>query len=116
MCVYIAEVLEDAGYICETFSDSLQALERIVSGESRPDLIFSDISMPGIDGIELLRSMGDAVSSAPFVLLSGRYERALAIDALKLGAADYLYKPVRPADVLAMAQKHCLANPTVYAS
>lgn len=110
MCVYIAEVLEDAGYTCETFSDSLQALERIVSGESRPDLIFSDISMPGIDGIELLRSMGNAVSSAPFVLLSGRYERALAIDAMKLGAADYLYKPVRPADVLAMAQKHCLAS------
>ncbi len=110
MCVYIAEVLEDAGYTCETFSDSLQALERIVSGELRPDLIFSDISMPGIDGIELLRSMGDANSAAPFVLLSGRYERALAIDALKFGAADYLYKPVRPADVLAMAQKHCLAS------
>jgi response regulator RpfG family c-di-GMP phosphodiesterase len=110
MCVYIAEVLEDAGYTRETFPDSLQALERIVSGESRPDLIFSDISMPGIDGIELLRSMGNAVSSAPFVLLFGRYERALAIDALKLGAADYLYKPVRPADVLAMAQKHCLAS------
>lgn len=110
MCVYIAEVLEDAGYTCETFSDSLQALERIVSGELRPDLIFSDISMPGIDGIELLRSIGDASSSTPFILLSGRYERALAIDAMKLGAADYLYKPVRPADVLAMARKHCVAS------
>jgi response regulator RpfG family c-di-GMP phosphodiesterase len=110
MCIYIAEVLEDAGYICETFSNSLAALERIVSGGLQPDLIFSDIGMPGMDGIELLRSVGDADSTAPFVLLSGRYERGLAIDALKLGAADYLYKPVRPADVLAMARKHCVAS------
>lgn len=110
MCVYIAEVLEDAGYTCETFSSSLKALDHIVSGGSRPDLIFSDIGMPGMDGIELLRSVGDTNSVAPFVLLSGHYERELAINALKLGAADYLYKPVRPADVLAMAQKHCLAS------
>lgn len=110
MCVYIAEVLEEAGYTCETFSSSLQALDQILSGDSRPDLIFSDIGMPDMDGIELLRSVGDAHSATPFVLLSGRYERELAISALKLGAADYLYKPVRPADVLAMAQKHCRAS------
>ncbi len=110
VCARIAEVLEGAGYTCETFSDSLRALNSILGGYSRPDLIFSDIGMPGMDGLKFLESMGDSASAAPLVLISGQYKARLAMYALRLGAADYLSKPVRPADVLAMADKHCLAG------
>jgi putative nucleotidyltransferase with HDIG domain len=109
-CARISDVLEDAGYICESFSDSLLALESIVSGASRPDLIFSDIGMPGMDGLKFLKSTRETPSAAPLVLVSGQYEKQLAMYALRLGAADYLAKPFLPADVLALAERHCLAG------
>lgn len=108
VCARIAKVLEDAGYSCETFSDSLRALSSILSGASRPDLIFSDIGMPGMDGLKFLESTRQSPPAAPLVLVSGHYEKQLAMYALRLGAADYLAKPFLPADVLALAQKHCL--------
>jgi putative nucleotidyltransferase with HDIG domain len=106
----MAKVLEGAGYSCETFSDSLAALNSIVSGSSRPDLIFSDIGMPGIDGLKFLKSTRETPPAPPLVLVSGQYERQLALYALQWGAADYLAKPFRPADVLALAEKYCVTG------
>lgn len=109
-CARMAEALQGAGYACETFSDSLRALNSILSGASRPDLIFSDIGMPDMDGLEFLQSTRETPPSPPLVLVSGQYEKQIALYALRLGAVDYLAKPFLPADVIALAQKHCLAG------
>jgi HD-GYP domain-containing protein (c-di-GMP phosphodiesterase class II) len=63
-----------------------------------------------MDGLKFLKSVRESRSAAPLVLVSGQYKAQLAIYALRLGAADYLAKPVRPADVLAIAEKHCLTG------
>ena len=110
ICARIADVLQGAGYSCETFVDSLRALDSIVSGRSRPDLIFSDIGMPGMDGLKFLKFSRESAPAAPLVLVSGHYKKQLALYALQLGAVDYLAKPFRPADVLALAERHCLAG------
>ena len=101
----LGEVLEDAGYSCSRVQDGLRALSRLAS-ETRYDLIFSDISMPGLDGIDLLRTVKSVAPVTPVILVSGNYEWELGLDALRLGAADYLYKPVKRAAILEMARKH----------
>lgn len=55
--------------------------------------VLSDIRMPGIDGIELLRRLKAAGASIPVVLMTGHGDVALAVEAMKLGAADFVEKP-----------------------
>ena len=101
----VGDVLDDAGYSCRRVQDGLRALSCLAS-ETEFDLIFSDISMPGLDGIDLLRTVKSVAPVTPVVLVSGNYESELGLDAVRLGAADYLYKPVRRSAILDMARKH----------
>lgn len=64
------------------------------------DCILLDMRMPGSDGIEVLRQLGERKSFAPVVVLTGHGDMALAIDAMKLGAMDFLEKPYEPAQLL----------------
>jgi len=105
----IGGVLDEAGYECIRVEDGLRALSCMAS-EYPFDLVFSDISMPGLDGIDVLRTVKSVTPTMPVVLISGEYEAATGLDALRSGAADYLYKPVRPAAIVEMAQKHLGPN------
>lgn len=82
----------------EYCADGADALEKILSFQ--PDLVLTNIQLPGsIDGIELLRRCRDAGISCAFVVVSRwrRFEYAQSV--LRLGAADYLVKPVDAADL-----------------
>ena len=68
--------------------------------------MLTDIKMPGMTGIELLRNVKELKPEMPVILVSGLYELALAIEALEYGADDYLKKPVRPRDVLNAVGKY----------
>lgn len=59
------------------------------------DLILCDLVMPGIDGIEFLRRLRATGSQVPFVMITGHASVESAVEALRLGATDYLSKPVR---------------------
>lgn len=74
------------------FADSVDALKAIV--ERQPDIVFTDIRMPEINGIELLRQARKAGAGAEFVMISGFAEFAYAQEALREGAADYWLKPI----------------------
>ncbi len=85
------DVLEYEKHEVLDAEDGLSGLEMIKNNKF--DLIFSDIKMPGIDGIELLeRSM--EFTDAPIVMISGHGNIDTAIDAIKKGAFDYLAKPL----------------------
>lgn len=76
--------------VVATFSDPVEALKAIP--ELKPDLLFLDIEMPLVNGMELLRIIGERRTSVIFVTGHEEY----AIQALRLHAADYLLKPVEP--------------------
>ncbi len=103
---YLSSVLRFEGYDCQTFDGSAGALDYLSASSGPADLMLTDIKMPGMTGIELLRSAKQLKPAMPVILVSGLYELALAIEALEYGADDYLKKPVRPRDVLAAVSKY----------
>ncbi|MBL8445917.1 MAG: response regulator [Zoogloeaceae bacterium] len=68
--------------------------------QSPPDLVMCDLRMPGMDGLTVLREIHAAVPGLPVIVISGTGDMADAISALKLGAADFLTKPIEDFAVL----------------
>jgi DNA-binding NtrC family response regulator len=83
-----------AGYSAEVAEDGLAGGKAML--EHPPDLVLSDIHMPFLNGVELLSLMGtdEHTASIPVILLSGQSDGATALKAKRLGAADFLTKPV----------------------
>ena len=107
---YLADVLQYDGYQCRCFSEGLAALSYLNQRNQPADLLLADISMPGMDGIDLLRNVKETNPELPVILVSGLYELAIAVDALQAGADDYLRKPVKPQDVLALVNRYLDPN------
>jgi two-component system phosphate regulon response regulator PhoB len=90
--------LEVEGFAVEEAADGHQALE--VAARSRPDLVVLDITLPAVDGLDVLTSLrrkGDL----PVILVSGRAAEADRLLGLKLGADDYVVKPFSPPELAA---------------
>ena len=84
-------ILEAAGYRCVATSDAREAL-RLLEAE-RPDLLLSDLRMPALDGMEVLRRARAIDPRLPVVLLTAHASLESAVAAVKAGAFDYLAKP-----------------------
>jgi CheY-like chemotaxis protein len=92
--------LSRAGHEVEIANDGVAALK--AASTNRPDIVFLDIRMPDMDGIEVLRNLGSVNStrSIPVVMLSNYDEPALVRQSLSLGAREYLVKAgTNPADL-----------------
>jgi EAL domain-containing protein (putative c-di-GMP-specific phosphodiesterase class I) len=85
------EILIDAGWTVEIASDGAKALE--VLRRSSFDTIFTDIDMPGLDGLQLLRAIRTRDLDVPVVLMTGHPRTETAIEAVEQGALRYLVKP-----------------------
>ncbi|HYM09295.1 MAG TPA: HD domain-containing phosphohydrolase [Bryobacterales bacterium] len=103
---YLSEVLSLEGYECKCFQQSLAALAYLAETAAPPDLVMTDIRMPEVDGLEVLRRVRALSPGLPVILISGVYELATALEAVKSGATDYLFKPAKPAEVLSLVAKH----------
>jgi response regulator RpfG family c-di-GMP phosphodiesterase len=106
MRVYLSETLSAAGYRCRSFHNGSAALGWLVTADESIDLLFSDIDMPGMNGLDLLRTVKTIAPDLPVILVSGMCDLPIARSALRAGASDYLLKPVRPADLLALTARH----------
>ncbi len=95
-------LLDSAGYEVTLFENATSFLEAL------PGLNFgcvvSDVRMPGIDGIELLKRMKTAHSPYPIVIMTGHGDVPLAVEAMKLGAIDFLEKPFEDDRLTAMIE------------
>ena len=102
----IVAYLEDSGF------DILQA-DNGESGlavftECKPDLVLCDLRMPRMDGLALLRKVHEISPETPFIVVSGAGVMADVVEALRLGASDYIIKPIVDLEVLEYAIKRAL--------
>jgi two-component system, NtrC family, response regulator AtoC len=84
--------LAEAGYEAEVAGDGEQALELLP--RLRPDVVFADVRLPGMSGIELLRRIREFDPSIPVIIMTAYGTIEGAVEAVKLGAFDYMKKPV----------------------
>jgi two-component system KDP operon response regulator KdpE len=82
--------LRSRGYEVRTAADGMTALQ--IFAESQPDLVITDLAMPNMDGLELCRQLR-ATSQIPIIVLSAKGEEKTKIEALDLGADDFVTKP-----------------------
>ena len=75
-----------------------QAMEMIQRDD--PDIVISDVVMPGMDGIQLLKEAKAVKADIPFLMISGYPSRSTAVDIMKYGASDYLSKPFTPEELV----------------
>jgi two-component system nitrogen regulation response regulator NtrX len=103
----LAEILRDEGFRPVTASDADEALAAIQ--RDPPDLLLLDIAMPGRDGLELLAEVRDSHPQLPVVMMSGHGTVETAVRATKLGAYDFLEKPLSY-DKLLLCVRHVLES------
>ncbi len=99
MLMSLKATLETAGFKVETASDGEQALAR-VKGGLKPDLIITDINMPRMDGITLIREVRKLLRFTPILTLTTESQQAKRDEAKKLGASGWMVKPVGGADLV----------------
>jgi two-component system KDP operon response regulator KdpE len=94
----LGRALTARDYVVETAADGLEAVARAEG--FRPDLVVLDLNLPGLDGLEVCRRIR-SWSSAPILVLSVREDESDKVEALDLGADDYLTKPFGINELLA---------------
>lgn len=89
-------VIERSGYACHGFTEQSEAMTWL--SENTPALIFLDIQMPGLSGYDMILSIRalPGKSAVPIVMISGMNQSEDVMKAIKLGANDYIVKPLDP--------------------
>ena len=98
MLRYIKTLLEVDDYKVETATTGEEAIEKIDTG-LEPDLVLLDVLMPGIDGLQTLERLRQKQPSTKVVMLSCVSDTRKVVQAMKLGAQDYLTKPFQKAEL-----------------
>jgi two-component system nitrogen regulation response regulator NtrX len=110
----IAEILSEEGYVVKVAADAIEARAARRDGEF--DVILLDIWMPDIDGISLLKEWKESGVAEPVVMMSGHGTVDTAVEATRLGAVDFIEKPVSLAKLLRTVEKALATKRNVGAS
>lgn len=103
---YLRSVLEEHPNLYKVVAEAANGEEAVALGlEQKPDIVFLDIRMPGFDGIEVARRLRVALPSVKIVIVSAYGEFHYAQQAVGLGMAEYLLKPVESEEILTIAAK-----------
>lgn len=107
MRMMIRDILAREGYVIHEAVNGRDAVEKYA--ELRPDLVTMDITMPEMSGLEALRSIREGDPSARVLMVSAMGQQKMIVEALELGAMDFLVKPFQPTKVLETVKK-CLQS------
>jgi len=99
----LCQILNKKGYKTVQSQDGEEAIRHL--GEDRVEIAILDIRMPGISGLDVLSRVRDREISSSIIVLTGHASIDAAVEAMKLGACDYLTKPVDPDRLLLAVQK-----------
>lgn len=97
--------LERTGHRVSTAADGLKALALVEN--DRPDLVITDLNMPRLDGVELIRRLRQEprFQAIPVIVLTARGQDEDHLEAIRSGAVYSLHKPVHPAELLEVVQR-----------
>ncbi|HEV8633368.1 MAG TPA: response regulator [Chloroflexota bacterium] len=96
-------LLASNGYEVVDAPDGETAVE--IYAASQPDAVLLDITMPGMDGLDTLRSIRQLNANARVAMVTGLGQQTIVLEAIKSGAADFIVKPFQPDRVLVALQK-----------
>jgi DNA-binding NtrC family response regulator len=99
----ISQWLALSGFDTETFASAEDAL-RII-GADYPGILVTDVKMPGMDGMQLLRKVKSVDSTLPVIMITGHGDVPMAVEAMRIGAFDFLEKPFNPERMTELAKK-----------
>jgi two-component system, OmpR family, copper resistance phosphate regulon response regulator CusR len=102
IAAFLAKGLRRQGYDVDCAYTGSEALELAVGEQTGPpvDLVMLDLGLPDIDGLDVLRTLRDRGSDVPVIVLTARTEASDKAEAQRLGAVEYLTKPLPFPDVL----------------
>lgn len=104
MRMTIKNCLSKAGY-----SNLIEAADGAIAFETyqqeRPDLVIMDITMPNMDGIKALQAIKTVDADAKVVMCSAMGQESMVVDAIRLGALDFIVKPFKPDRILETVSK-----------
>lgn len=95
--------LKHRGYQVADFTDAEEALAQME--KERPEVIITDLKLPGRDGLELLKDVKSKAPGLPVVIMTAYATVDTAVEAMKLGAYDYLVKPIDLKEVLSVIRR-----------
>ncbi len=96
-------VLGPEGYDVELTSRGDEALRRLDA--ERFDLVLTDLKMPDMDGLEVLKKIKEKWPHIPVIIITGYGTISTAVQAIKLGAYEYIEKPFNPEDILSAVKR-----------
>ncbi len=99
----LKRILESEGYVTELCSSGCAAMDTVQNRSV--DLIITDLKMPGMSGIDVLKSIHIVQPEIPVVMITGYSTVDTAVDAMKHGAADYITKPFTPENILQVVRR-----------
>ena len=104
MRMMIKDILTKNGYnVAGEAENGVKAVEKY--NELKPDLVLMDITMPEMDGIQALKKIKEADSSALVIMCSAMGQQAMVIESIQVGAKDFIVKPFQADRVIEAVKK-----------
>jgi len=96
-CLLLSQILEKEGYVVDSANSGMEALD--ILKKKKINLVITDLKMPEMDGLTLIREARKLKSKTKFIMMTAYGEIETYLDAINMGAFDYLNKPMEISDL-----------------
>ena len=104
----VARLLEREGFVVHCFDRPSAVLKALAGDHADAAVLLTDLEMPEMDGIGLLREVRERMPRLPVIFMTGQGTVKSAVEAMRLGAYDFMLKPLQPPDILVAAVRRAL--------